>query len=56
QWRPRKDVRLNVGVRNLTDRKYWLWPSVYGVAGNSPIRDAYTQAGRSAYVSLVMDF
>jgi hemoglobin/transferrin/lactoferrin receptor protein len=56
QWRPRKDVRLNVGVRNLTDRKYWLWPSVYGVAGSSPVRDAYTQPGRSAYVSLVMDF
>ena len=56
QWRPRKNVRLNVGVRNLTNRKYWLWPGVYGVAGNSPIRDAYTQPGRSAHVSLVMDF
>lgn len=56
QWRPRKDVRLNLGVRNLTNRKYWLWPSVYGVAGTSPVRDAYTQPGRSAYFSLVVDF
>lgn len=56
QWRPRKDLRLNLGVRNLTNRKYWLWPNVYGVAGSSPIRDAYTQPGRSAFVSLVMDF
>ena len=56
QWRPRKNVRLNVGVRNLTNQKVWLWPGVYGVAGNSPIRDAYTQPGRSAQVSLVMDF
>ncbi|HMN20442.1 MAG TPA: TonB-dependent hemoglobin/transferrin/lactoferrin family receptor [Ottowia sp.] len=56
QWRPRKDLRLNLGVRNLTNRKYWLWPGVYGVAGTSTIRDAYTQPGRSAFVSLVMDF
>ncbi len=56
QWRPAKNVRVNVGVRNLTNRKYWLWPGVYGVASNSPVRDAYTQPGRSAHVSVVMDF
>lgn len=56
QWRPRKDLRLNLGVRNLTNRKFWLWPTVYGVAGTSTVRDAYTQPGRSAFVSLVMDF
>lgn len=56
QWRPRRDVRLNIAVRNLTNRKYWLWPSVYGVASASTVRDAYTQPGRSAQVSLVVDF
>lgn len=56
QWRPRKDVRVNLGVRNLTNRKYWLWPNVFGVAGSSTVRDAYTQPGRSAFVSVVMDF
>lgn len=56
QWRPRQGVRVNLAVRNLTNRKYWLWPNVYGVASNSPIRDAYSQPGRSAHLSVVMDF
>lgn len=56
QWRPRRDLRINAGVRNLTNRKYWLWPGVYGLASTSPVRDAYTQPGRSVYVSAVMDF
>jgi hemoglobin/transferrin/lactoferrin receptor protein len=56
QWRVRKDIRLNFAVHNLTDRKYWLWPDVQGLAASSNVNDAYTQPGRSAHVSLVMDF
>ena len=49
-------MRLNLAVNNLTDRKYWLWPDVQGLAATSAINDAYTQPGRSAHVSLVVDF
>ena len=56
QWRIRKDIRLNLAIRNLTDRKYWLWPDVQGLAASSNANDAYTQPGRSAHLSLVMDF
>jgi len=56
QWRVRKDLRLNFAVRNLTNRKYWLWPDAYGLATASLTKDAFTQPGRSAHVSLVMDF
>ena len=56
QWRLRKDMRLNVAVRNLTDRKYWLWSDVQGLAASSATNDAYTQPGRSGFVSLVVDF
>lgn len=56
QWRLRKDLRLNFAVHNLTNRKYWMWPDVYGLAAASTTNDAYTQPGRSAHVSLVMDF
>jgi len=56
QWRMRKDIRLNLAVRNLTDRKYWLWPDVQGLAAASTVNDAYTQAGRSAHVSVMVDF
>ena len=56
QWRLRKDMRLNLAVRNLTDRKYWLWSDVQGLAANATTNDAYTQPGRSGFVSLVVDF
>ena len=56
QWRLRKDLRLKFAVHNLTNRKYWLWPDVYGLAASSTTNDAYTQPGRSVHVSLVKDF
>ncbi|WP_287880374.1 MULTISPECIES: TonB-dependent receptor [Acidovorax] len=56
QWRLRKDLRPNVAVHNLTNRKYRLWPDVYGLATASTVNDAYTQPGRSLRASLVMDF
>ncbi len=56
QWRLRKDLRLNLAVHNLSNRKYWLWPDVYGLAASSSTNDAYTQPGRSVHLSVVMDF
>ena len=56
QWRIRKDLRLNVAVVNLTDKKYWMWSDVRGLTQTSAIRDAYTQPGRHFNVSLVADF
>ena len=56
QWRIRPGTRLNVGVYNLTDKKYWRWSDVRGMAASSAVIDAYTQPGRSAKVSLVAEF
>lgn len=56
QWRARKDVRLNLSVHNVTDRKYWRWADVYGQAANSTTIDAYSQPGRNVRLSLVADF
>lgn len=56
QWRIRKDLRLNVAIVNLTDKKYWMWSDIRGLASNSAVRDAYTQPGRHFNVSLVADF
>ncbi|MGJ7494293.1 TonB-dependent hemoglobin/transferrin/lactoferrin family receptor [Variovorax sp. RT4R15] len=56
QWRIRKDLRLNMAIVNLTDKKYWKWSDVRGVTSTSAIRDAYTQPGRHFNVSLVADF
>lgn len=56
QWRIRRDLRLNAGVYNLTDRKYWNWADVQGLSSASTVLDAYTQPGRYVRVSLVADF
>ncbi|XAH25190.1 TonB-dependent hemoglobin/transferrin/lactoferrin family receptor [Xylophilus sp. GW821-FHT01B05] len=56
QWRIRKDLRLTAGIYNLTDKKYWNWTNVNGLAATSTVLDAYTQPGRYARVSLVADF
>ncbi|MDO9193525.1 MAG: TonB-dependent receptor, partial [Undibacterium sp.] len=56
QWRIRNDLRLNAGVANITNKKYWNWSDVQGLAATSVVTDAYTQAGRHYSMSLVMDF
>jgi hemoglobin/transferrin/lactoferrin receptor protein len=56
QWRPRKQVRVNLALHNVTNRKYWMWADVYGQAASSSTIDAYSQPGRHLRVSMVMDF
>ena len=56
QWRISKDLRLNLAVANLTNKKYWRWSDVQGLASTSPAVDAYTQPGRSLNASLVASF
>ena len=61
QWRLHKNTRLNFGITNLTDQKYWNWSDVQGVASNPtapllPVVDAYCQPGRHINLSLVADF
>ena len=56
QWRIRRDLRANFAIGNLTDRKYWRWSDVQGLAADSAVIDAYSQPGRHVLVSMVMDF
>lgn len=56
QWRIRKDVRLNLALNNLTNKKYWMWSDVRGLAASSTVVDAYSQSGRHLNASLVVDF
>ncbi len=56
QWRIRKNLRLNVGITNLTDARYWMWSDVQGLAASTTVADAYTQPGRNLSVSMVYDF
>ena len=56
QWRISKKLRLNAGIANLTDKKYWNWSDVRGLSATSAVVDAYSQPGRHVNVSLVADF
>ncbi|WP_169801563.1 TonB-dependent hemoglobin/transferrin/lactoferrin family receptor [Hydrogenophaga palleronii] len=55
-WQVSRATRLSAAIHNLTDRKYWEWTNVRGVAANSPVLDAYTAPGRSLSLALVTDF
>ncbi|MDQ7746951.1 TonB-dependent hemoglobin/transferrin/lactoferrin family receptor [Hydrogenophaga pseudoflava] len=55
-WQLSPATRLSAAVRNLTDRTYWQWTNVRGVAATSPVLDAYTAPGRSVSVALVTNF
>ncbi len=56
QWRIRRDLRANFAIGNLTDRKYWRWSDVQGLAADSPVIDAFSQPGRHLLLSVVKDF
>lgn len=56
QWRIHKKLRVNAAIVNLTNKKYWNWSDVRGLAATSAVADAYTQPGRHLNVSLVADF
>ena len=43
---------VRAGLHNLTDRTYWNWSDVRGLAPDDPILPFLAQAGRSASVSL----
>lgn len=52
----RPGLKLSAVLRNLTDRKYWEWTNVRGIAATSPVLDAYTAPGRSVSLALVSSF
>lgn len=56
QWRIRPGTRLNLGLYNLADKKYWRWADVRGLSASTAVADAYSQPGRHLRVSLVQDF
>lgn len=56
QWIVQKNWRINLGVDNITNKKYWNWSDVQGLAATSVVVDAYTQPGRYYHASLVVGF
>ena len=54
----RHGMRLNLGLLNLTNRKYWNWSDVRGVTQTAELAaiDAYSLPGRNLRLTLVVDF
>jgi hemoglobin/transferrin/lactoferrin receptor protein len=46
------NVTVRAGLQNLTDRTYWNWSDVRGLAADDPILPYLAQAGRAASMSL----
>lgn len=49
-------AQLRFGVFNLTDKKYWEWSDVRGVAPTSLVLDRYTRPGINAGASFSLQF
>lgn len=50
------DVKLHVGLFNLTDKTYWHWSSVRGRPANDPAIERYTAPGRNISAALRVAF
>ncbi len=55
-YRIQPGLRVFAYVSNLTDKKYWRWSDVRGIAASSPVLDAYTAPGRQLQLSMRADF
>lgn len=55
-YAPGPRVKLNLGMFNMADRRYWTWSSVRGVSPGASNLGFYTQPGRSYSASLALAF
>ena len=56
-WKITDALTARAGVFNVSDEKYWWWSDVRGgLSSAAPFIDAYSQPGRSASVSVAMQF
>lgn len=53
---PRDGIRINAGLLNLADRRYWSWSGVRGLAADEDNIGFYTRPGRSAAVNVSFDW
>ncbi|MEJ0085604.1 MAG: TonB-dependent hemoglobin/transferrin/lactoferrin family receptor [Pseudomonadota bacterium] len=56
EFRVGDHLRLNAGVYNLTDEKYWDWADVRGRPSTDVAIDRFTRPGRTASLSLKVEF
>jgi hemoglobin/transferrin/lactoferrin receptor protein len=52
RWRPGPRLTVAFGLFNLTDRRYYEWASVRGVAPDDPMLPLYREPGRNVAVTV----
>ena len=52
----REDLRLQLGIFNLSNRRYWNWASARGLSADSSQLGFYTQPGRNLGMSMSWTF
>ncbi len=55
-WRFAPGARVNIGIFNLSDKRYTDWADVPGVIATSATLDRYTRPGRSVSLSVAADW
>lgn len=55
-WHFAPGAKVNVGVLNLTDKKYTDWADVNGIQESSLVLDRYTRPGRTLSASLSLNW
>jgi hemoglobin/transferrin/lactoferrin receptor protein len=55
-WKVTDSLTARAGVFNVSDEKYFWWGDVRGLSSTVTFIDAYSQPGRSATVSIAMQF
>ncbi|MBK9494367.1 MAG: putative hemoglobin and hemoglobin-haptoglobin-binding protein 2 precursor [Alphaproteobacteria bacterium ADurb.BinA280] len=55
-WTPRDHLRLQFGVFNLSNRRYWSWASARGLSADSSQLGFYTQPGLNLSMNLSWTF
>jgi hemoglobin/transferrin/lactoferrin receptor protein len=51
-----ENLRVRLGLLNLTDKTYWRWSDVRGLSPTEPVIPYLSQAGRSLSVSVGMNW
>lgn len=55
-WAIGEQVRLNLTLHNLADRRYWDWATLRGLAATADDVDFYSRPGRGASLGLRYEF
>lgn len=55
-WAIGEQVRLNLSLHNLADRRYWDWSTLRGLAATAGDIDFYSRPGRGASLGLRLEF